>query len=529
MVYRYGASRKMQRVKLMYFKKIYYIIFLIFLCFLNSIKATKFIDFEQFDFPSERRQGVRVSLVDIDTQKFEGIFYCQNRSFWPWDAVSLSFSDKGDVQLYDNFGFDKYFIRTFGMIKLSKQEFLPRVVPHDYRTMYFPYTEKKDANRITEFFKAFTADIRKPLFYCFICLGEANAEPRDFSTLIQNQQVANNWERRTLGELITELTMISFGYKRLSSQNTSDQGFDGVWTDDLTTPRFLFISESKCRNEEKSATLVMQEELDERNIHKRLRSEDIPVHTRKFVEDFIKTKQPIYKLVSRLKINGQVQACINDFDFFKYQFLTLAVESSESDKIDVLRSFIFKLGVSEEEMTDLVHKAYQFLPEDRTQNTALTNFVNPHQNFHSPLLRNNINFSFPLPTEEENIEALSEQFSTALVIPNLSHSVTPEYSLFRTYSEPKLTKLTELIVNDSNITGLGYKGVSQAKLADFCKISRTPIKKILGKRDGNLTNPRAIWNAITTRFNELCEKNNLPKETIINACTIDPVFKDTNN
>lgn len=91
---------------------------------------------------------------------------------------------------------------------------------------------------------------------------------KDFSTIF-NAQVDNNYERGLLGELATELSMLSSQYYYHSAKIEGNHGFDGVYIDDSDDPE-IFITESKCRSESKSAQKYLEEQLSANKIDAQL-------------------------------------------------------------------------------------------------------------------------------------------------------------------------------------------------------------------------------------------------------------------
>ncbi|EKD45291.1 MAG: hypothetical protein ACD_69C00353G0002 [uncultured bacterium] len=79
----------------------------------------------------------------------------------------------------------------------------------------------------------------------------------DHSSRPPNDKIENSSShyKGILEELAAEYTILIYGYTKHPSQNNSNQDLDGIFLNNDGTE--LFLTESKCRGEEKTANKYM--------------------------------------------------------------------------------------------------------------------------------------------------------------------------------------------------------------------------------------------------------------------------------
>ncbi|MBT5390475.1 MAG: hypothetical protein HOK20_06040 [Alphaproteobacteria bacterium] len=148
---------------------------------------------------------------------------------------------------------------------------------------------------------------------------------------ISADQSENNDERGRIGELLTELTMLSFGYWGHYSKYGTNNGFDGVFIDNSDDPE-LFLTESKCKERTDGVDVIMRDNLSENRIFEVVNSMTEGAHpkleigvlsalrkTGKNVSAFITdTPEKIFKFSHRIKPDGTAQCLVHPFSLEEY-------------------------------------------------------------------------------------------------------------------------------------------------------------------------------------------------------------------
>ncbi len=69
-------------------------------------------------------------------------------------------------------------------------------------------------------------------------------------------------KKANLGELLTTLTLFSFGYTQISTKYGGNKGFDGAF--ESKSRKYLFVTQSKQEKKERTAKNIMKHQLDEK-------------------------------------------------------------------------------------------------------------------------------------------------------------------------------------------------------------------------------------------------------------------------
>ncbi len=167
---------------------------------------------------------------------------------------------------------------------------------------------------------------------------------KDFSTIFNNQK-ANNDERGVLGELATELSMLSFQYYLNDAKMGNNHGFDGIYIDESDDPE-IFITESKCRSESKSASAYLKEQLSLNQIddqlskmekHKSLKglSKQIQMAT---------VKEKVFKLVHRILEKGNSEFAVQHVT--KKDWLIMRLAKVQGDEYTNILNQLKKMNLN---------------------------------------------------------------------------------------------------------------------------------------------------------------------------------------
>lgn len=207
----------------------------------------------------------------------------------------------------------------------------------------------------------------KPDFIVSVYM-KTGIESRTLSTLLSDLKEQSN-EKGYLGELASDLTMLSFGYSKYSSKYGTDNGFDGIFkspANDLD----LFISESKCRNQSLSAKKIAEKELSEAAIKRKIStiraSDKRPIEnqdrlalfkTLGIIEQFINSyPERIFKFAHRIKSDGNAECLVQLFSIEQWQSLNqadLSPKSPTDDRMGTLVASVNRLLTTPEEKITL--------------------------------------------------------------------------------------------------------------------------------------------------------------------------------
>ena len=265
-----------------------------------------FVDITPFTFKGEGEKGVRLIFLDTQRQALRKVYYIsptstrtKNQTAFENACFKVWFS--GDVQLKKTFNKEKMVLQTFGAIDKTTSSLTTLTLPKDAFSLL--------AQTIKPHFS--TGDLK-----IFFVKG-SRKEKRTLTNLSTNIN-SNKQERGFLGERVTDLFLLTCGFKKKNGQNKSGQGLDGIFFDkDYKT---LILSESKCRKESKSALKYMQDDLSEFKIVKRL--SEIKDKSLKYqIEDHAEKKVfSVFKLVQRLTATGSIESALVPLDGLLYFF-----------------------------------------------------------------------------------------------------------------------------------------------------------------------------------------------------------------
>lgn len=293
-------------------------VFIFFFCV--QAFAVVFIDVSPFQWlPTQK--GLRVFVFDVHQQCLKEVRYYfedtaarrkETPSSWRYEDVCEIFSD-GTVRLLKEIDPKDYIIRTFYKLKTAQGIFLESSCTPSYPDTYDGPTLSKLIMKVSP-----TRGTQKALPFCLLHKKQNTVEPRLLSHICPENLTANSQERGILGEIATELTFTAFNYERLPCQNKSNKGLDGAFF--YPQQKWLFLTESKCREESKTAANYLKTELSENRIRERLNALPATAPQRKTIEAFLEEHpHQVFKLVQRLLPNGQIQSAIASFDSSLYQ------------------------------------------------------------------------------------------------------------------------------------------------------------------------------------------------------------------
>lgn len=330
------------------------------LLFSTQVFSVTFINVDEFYFSHEEKLGLRVSIFDTKQQKYISIDYFQ-KLIVNSDETSRTLSGplpkiyfNGLIVDYDgNIAIPTDFNPndpTGWIVRTRYHDGKITFKTKSYKMLRSAAKEIKTGTYISQKLNAFTSPSLRPLFNTsFFVEGSESEEKKNFSCLSSNRK-DNNDERGRIGELATECTMIGYGYNKLSSQDTSNHGLDGVFTDNSDTPE-LFLTESKCRDESVTAEAILDTELKETTIAERI-SKAPDEDTSAVVQDFIDHKhQKIFKFAHRIKPNGECQCCVRPYR--PWGITLRGIEYFFGSEAQYVQTFLASLSLSEEDKKKL--------------------------------------------------------------------------------------------------------------------------------------------------------------------------------
>lgn len=292
--------------------------FLIFICISNPLLAHIVIDVDHYyhenDIKKGVKKGVRVSVFDTDKQKYESIRYyaaaSSSKDRFPTGSIAgdpykdttinLTISWDGTITVPDGVSTKGYIFRALGKI------------------VHTPKIDIRPGQYILESLMKYSKQQNNGSDFTASYYKQDGTKEKDctFSNLNPNQE-KNRDERGVIGELATTLTMLSFGYKKLPSQNGSKHGFDGVFIDDSEEPE-LFLTESKCWNKKETAKTTLKDSLSHQKINDRV-TKTTMADTKKTLENFLMDKKKkCFLFVHRIKNDGSAQCEVQEFDHAAY-------------------------------------------------------------------------------------------------------------------------------------------------------------------------------------------------------------------
>ncbi len=474
-------------IKKIYFKKFTVFFFLFFFFIFQTVNALIFIDVDEFSFEGGAK-GIRVVFYDTDQQKYLYAGYHKpnsssksrrNETELMCNHKGFSFLLSGKVVPPSNFNQNEHIICTIGPIEFTDEHARPMIVGE--KQILSPVSSAGQGEKIFNTLKSITSNILSPVFYVDI-----NGEKRDFKSIISDPN-KNSQERRNLGELATNMTMVAFGYKKLSSQNNSDQNFDGVYVSNFGEG-WLFLTESKCWANKKSAESFWKEDLHESEISRKVKQLEFP-ETKRVLETFIeRAPDRICSFVHRIKPNGESQFYVRRMDVNLYKILSgiecLSSTSSEDLKREMLNLVMTRMGRASEHLLGQVLES-------------------TNDNSREIIKKDNSSFT----DESESIKGSHKK----------DKGINANTSTLTFANQPStkenLLKLLNIINNkdkDPRYTKVSYENIG--KFSGYK--SKKTIQKIFND-EGSADSIEKIWEALTIRFDEFCKEYNLPKEVIL--------------
>ncbi len=340
------------------------------------------IDVDEFSFPSTAKRGIRVIQFDTDTQKFKQIDYltvlatdrASNSPLSYEDIPGLTLYTSGNVEVKSTFDLTKFMLRTKGEITLSGNLTKPfQWKAIDSHSVLQSASPALSGEAILKKLKTFAKQAAAGGDFT-VSLSSINpkgdlSEPvaQTFKS-ISPQQKENSDERGRIGEVSTILTMFDFGYLALASKYEANHGNDGLFK--TRDNGVLFLTESKCRTEKKSASKYLEEDLSEKEIYRKLQKMHekggIIAESAEDVELFIQdSPEAIFKFAHRVKDDGKCQCEIQEFSLEEYNKCLPPVDLTyESGKVELMQETCEKLEVSSPEKLRIFMKANNLTVDD---------------------------------------------------------------------------------------------------------------------------------------------------------------------
>lgn len=325
--------------------------FLAYLSFIPLCLSLVFIDITPFKFPKEGKTGLRILTFDVNKQQIMSLRYVPIKT--KRSLKDVAFEDdqfvvnyEGNVLLKKGFDAQKMALATFGTLQGMQKKHTPLVMP------------KRPLEALLAVLKGRTPEAKNLRVHYLV---NGKTEGRTL-THISPDLSTNNKERGFVGERVTEITfLVTTGAGNQEAQNASNQGLDGVFlVPNGKDKAWIFLTESKCRNESKRARIYMESDLSEERILKRI--QEIP--NQKFQAWILSALDArpdyVFKLVQRLLPSGHVESYMDQLNpvLYYYHRLKDHMEPPHKKKIQAafLRAVLGHLNLPKDQAGNLLEK-----------------------------------------------------------------------------------------------------------------------------------------------------------------------------
>jgi hypothetical protein len=314
-------------------------LFIIYFGLLNSIWAAEWGAKEGLDICFSETDGtknLRILHYNIKKQKLLGAYDLTSDSdevlekkLRKLDFSDIDISADGDITLQENFESSQMLIRTTGEIDSTEID--------DDQEAYRLFDIRKHQRKYDKRYKHLyrTKKITRAKKVCEFLDSSYNLYSKaafpvtrfpDTSKVVRTLENIENSYLGIIGETITELTMLSFGYDQLGSKYEDNHGIDGVFIDRSDEPE-CFITESKCWSKSQAAATTMKNYLSENDIYQRIQTGISKASNIKksmdFVEDFIlDNPKSVFKFAHRTNLSGESQGALSLLDHDEYSRLS---------------------------------------------------------------------------------------------------------------------------------------------------------------------------------------------------------------
>jgi len=275
---------------------------LIYFSALPLLLSLVFLDITPFHFKTEGKKGLRLIFFDVTNQKIDKIYYIEQTNRRALDQIAFS-GKTFKINFYGNIIYHQ---------PDSSLHILSFADPGLEKVTCQPFSKGQELARVAHLIRSTTPYGKAfPLFW-----KKGNfTEERTLTTISFDRQT-NHQERGFLGERVTDLTFLYLGFKKYKGQNRAGQGLDGIFFD--PEEKILILTESKCREESKTALKYMQDDLSETKIVNRLQ-EITDKNTYQKVQAFITHHiRAVFKCVQRLKPSGFIESALSPLDILMY-------------------------------------------------------------------------------------------------------------------------------------------------------------------------------------------------------------------
>lgn len=305
---------------------VWYQVLFVYLSAIPAALSLLFVDIGPFSFKDIGASGIRVVSFDTTKQILMSLDYiplphkrAAKRKAFETDFFITDF--EGTVTLKPGFDPKHMALRTFGQIKDGTQLSPLPSVRHPLKTIQELPSRDSGTHKIIITYR-----------------GQNGPESRTFQCLSPSQS-SNSKERGVVGELVTDLTFLSLGFVKINGQNLSGQGLDGIFFHSSTG--VLVLTESKCRNESKSASKYLDDDLSEAKIVARLQEIDTTKTRDRLIAYVDQHMSHTFKLAQRLTQKGFVESALEPLDpvlyiYYRYPDLSQAPNPIKMLLLDTL-------------------------------------------------------------------------------------------------------------------------------------------------------------------------------------------------
>jgi hypothetical protein len=329
-----------------------------FFLFNLSLKGIISIDFGE----SQKKHTTRVIAYNVATQDL--LFYEEINSHLPWkkniDSYSLNYNAGGRVSINSTNlpPTSPLFVRSQGQIQSSIKGYSYC----DFKIWSSYSIEEKSPQDIKSFLPFSPIYLKKDRPSLPIL---RHYNPLRAETL----ESLSSDDKGKLGELVTTMTFLSFGYEQLPSKYKGNCGLDGIFKS--LSNNYLFLTQSKQKNKSQTAENVVQHELNEPKISSTLLEMEMypeSVYAASVLREFLAAKPNcVYKFGHRVADTGKIQYYLAPLTIGEFPKSNVKLTGAlETQKIKAVQDTLVAFENTPEKQLELALKAllpHGFLPQ----------------------------------------------------------------------------------------------------------------------------------------------------------------------
>ncbi len=470
-------------------KKKIFIFLALFLFIVNSLKGTIAIDFDELN-----ENVTKVVTYNVGTQELISYDEISSNASWSKNVPSYCLTYKKGSPLIvsptQQGDLLPLLVRFKGNLEVSMGGHTSN--DSEYKIWSSHLIQEKDPQEIK---KSLPEPLKKVSSEASLPITRLRPGTHTLATL-------SGEDKGNLGELVTTLTFLSFGYRQLPSKYEHNHGIDGIFQS--LSGKYIFLTQSKRKSKPQTAENVVEHELNEPKIDGTIMEMEGYAQTRNTAEllkNFLDlTPHNVYKFGHRVTDSGKIQYHISPLEIVKFPKTRLKLTgATEAQKVKAIRNELDTYENTNEKQLDLLLKAAiglgfaqdqvmerftQIMNEKMKASTA--NLASPQQ---VPISLNPSPIVFPSqPSFSQNQSSVPAQVSVVLQGEDKSSYSREHLHGFLVYLTEKLKRSPAQISNQLS----GIKGASKTTITRLCNDkNNAPTKEY-----------DDLWNALKKTFQE---------------------------